>query len=65
MPYDYGHMPKLNANILPLALQELLPMELQYRCTFFSGIKKERLFAQGKKPEQIFYVISVRGQVLQ
>lgn len=37
-------------------------MELQHQCTLFSGTKDERLFAQGKKPKQMFYVLS--GEVV-
>jgi CRP-like cAMP-binding protein len=53
-------MTKLNK--LPLALQELLPATLQPQCRFFSGTKDECLFAQSKKPEQMFYVLS--GEVV-
>lgn len=55
-------MPKLNSNTLPLALQELLPVALQRQCIFFSRTKDDRLFAQSKKPEQMFYVLS--GEVV-
>lgn len=55
-------MSKLNANNLPFALQELLPIALQHKCIFFSGTKDDCLFAQGKKPEQMFYVLS--GEVV-
>jgi len=47
---------------LPLALQELLPEKLWHECVFLPCIKGERLFPQGKKPEQMFYVSS--GEVV-
>ena len=51
-------------NKLPLALQELLPATLQPQCRFFSGSKDERLFAQSKKPEQMFYVLNAEVVLL-
>lgn len=43
-------------------MQELLPEALQRQCIFLSSTKDDRLFSQGKKPEQMFYVLS--GEVV-
>lgn len=47
---------------LPQALQALLPETLRSLCAWLPCTKGERLFAQGKKPEQMFYVAS--GEVV-
>lgn len=54
---------KISANQpLPLALRELLPEKLWHECVWLSCLKGGRLFPQGKKPEQMFYVAS--GEVV-
>jgi len=62
MRYDFDHMKSADKHKLPLSLQELMPVELQPLCVRFSCVKGERLFPQGKKPEQMFYVAS--GEVV-
>lgn len=47
---------------LPITLQELLPEALNYECAWLRCRKGERIFLQGKKPEQMFYVSS--GEVI-
>lgn len=47
---------------LPLALQELLPAALQPLCLWLHAAKGERIFPQGRKPEQMIYVFS--GEVV-
>lgn len=60
--YDFDHMKKSEIQILPLALQDLLPENLWHECAWLSCMKGERLFPQGKKPDQMFYVAS--GEVV-
>jgi CRP-like cAMP-binding protein len=60
--YDFDHMKSTDKYPLPLALQELLPAALQSLCTRLPCVKGERLFPQGKKPDQMFYVAS--GEVV-
>lgn len=60
--YDLDHMNKSQKRKLPLALQDLLPEALWHECAWLPGIKGERLFSQGKKPDQMFYVAS--GEVV-
>jgi len=62
MRYDFDHMKLMDRYKLPLALQELLPVVLQPLCSLLPCVKGERLFPQGKKPEQMFYVAS--GEVV-
>jgi len=62
MRYDLDHMNSLNIHKLPVALQELLPVELQPLCIWLFGTKGEQLFPQGKKPDRMFYVVS--GEVV-
>lgn len=45
-----------------MTLQQLLPRELWHECARLSGLKGARLFPQGKKPDQMFYVDS--GEVV-
>jgi CRP/FNR family transcriptional regulator, dissimilatory nitrate respiration regulator len=59
--YDFDHMSVAETRKLPLALQQLLPQELWHECVWLSGLKGERLFPQGKKPDQMFYVDSGEG----
>ena len=47
---------------LPSALQELLPAPLQLACTSLQSKRGDRLFAQGKTPQRMFYV--ARGEVV-
>lgn len=49
-------------NTLPLRLQELLPAALHSLCTGLPCVKGERLFAQGQRPDRMFYVSS--GEVV-
>jgi len=60
--YDFDHMSVSDTRKLPLTLQELLPQELWHECAWLSSLKGERLFPQGKKPDQMFYVDS--GEVV-
>ena len=60
--YDFDHMKRFLTAKLPSALQELLPEKLWHECVWRSSVKGERLFPQGKKPEQMFYVAS--GEVV-
>ena len=62
MMYDLNHMNETDRSMLPLALQELLPVALHHLCIYLPSAKGERLFQQGKKPEQMFYVVS--GEVV-
>jgi CRP/FNR family transcriptional regulator, dissimilatory nitrate respiration regulator len=47
---------------LPQPLGELLPAVLQPACTWLAGVRGDRLFTQGKKPDRMFYVAS--GEVV-
>jgi len=47
---------------LPLPLYELLPPALQPACTWLAGVRGDRLFTQGKKPDRMVYVAS--GEVV-
>jgi CRP-like cAMP-binding protein len=62
MGYDFDHMKTNEIHRLPSALQALLPQELWHECVWRTCIKGERLFPQGKKPDQMFYVSS--GEVV-
>lgn len=50
------------SSTLPQALRDLLPSGLRPVCVAVPGVKGEQLFAQGKKPECMFYVAS--GEVV-
>jgi len=55
-------MTTLDMRKLPLVLGELLPAALQSACTWLAGVRGDRLFTQGKKPDRMFYVAS--GEVV-
>lgn len=58
--YDPDHMTK-SAPDFPPVLAELLPAELHTLCMLVQAGKGERLFATGRKPACMFFV--VRGEV--
>ncbi len=62
MMYDFDHMSSSDIRHLPLALLELLPAAIQPLCRCLTSAKGERLFAQGKKPDRMYYVVS--GEVV-
>lgn len=62
LAYDLDHMKISDNQKLPLELQKLLPEKLWHECVRMSCKKAERLFSQGKKPEQMYYVAS--GEVV-
>lgn len=61
-PYDFSHMPTAAPLSLPPALHKLLPLALHGACTGAWRQRGELLFATGKRPSQMFYV--VRGEVV-